>query len=209
MSDFLAVLDGMRQSDWIAQSGVSRSQAFLLIKGLGIQTELRKVPGVRKPQPYIVHQDLNRLDAAARKLRDGLPLKDLLAELGLNSPAPSQALVVQDRPKVLPWSHAYKLPGEPLKLAKQLKEAAELGLPLTNDEMAAVLGRAEMKPHLDGSSPRPGFTIHRQEHHGKPYWTVQCGTVSHSPGLRATNVGFQTQATAASLQWTKPVAANL
>lgn len=208
MSDFLAVLDGMRQSEWIAQSGISRSQAFLLIKGLRIQTELRKVPGVRKPQPYIVHEDLQRLNGAARKLADGLPLKDLLAELGVDSPAPSAALVVQDRPQPIDWVKAMAPPADPLKLAKQLKEASELGLPLTNDEMAAVLGRTEMKPHLDGASPRPGFTIHRQEHNGRPYWTVRCQTVSDSPALRPVSVGFQTQPTAALLQWTKPVASR-
>ena len=53
-----------------------------------------------------------------------------------------------------------------------LKEAAQLGVPLTNQEMANVLGRSEMKPNMHGTEPRPGFRLERQEHNGKPFWTV-------------------------------------
>ena len=62
---------------------------------------------------------------------------------------------------------------DPLALAKRLAEAAALGVPLTNGEMAQVLGRSSITPKHDGTSPRPGFTLHRQEHNGTPFWTVE------------------------------------
>ena len=62
---------------------------------------------------------------------------------------------------------------DPLALARRLADAASLGVPLTNSEMAQVLGKASIGPKHDGSSPRPGFTIHRQEHNGTPFWTVE------------------------------------
>jgi len=37
----------------------------------------------------------------------------------------------------------------------------DLGVPLTNREMAEVLGVGSISKERDGSSPRPGFTLHR------------------------------------------------
>ena len=62
---------------------------------------------------------------------------------------------------------------DPLVLARRLADAASLGVPLTNSEMATVLGRSTIGPKQDGWSPRPGFTLHRQEHNGSPFWTVE------------------------------------
>ena len=72
---------------------------------------------------------------------------------------------------------------DPLALARRLADAASLGVPLTNSEMAQVLGKASIGPKHDGTSPRPGFTIHRQDHNGTPFWTVEraSGGVSASP----------------------------
>lgn len=63
-------------------------------------------------------------------------------------------------------------PQDPLALAKRLADAAQLGVPLTNAEMAAVLGRASVSPKHNGTSPRPGFTLERIEHNGAPFWMV-------------------------------------
>ena len=190
----LAVLDGMRQSEWIAQSGLSRSQAYLLIKELGIKSELRKVPGVRKPQPFLTNEDVALLTPQAVKLADGMPLKQLVSELGLDRPKPSSALAVQDGPGMADLIKVMAPPADPLKLAKQLKEAADLGVPLTNQEMATVLGRSEVKPDMDGYSPRPGYVIHRIEHNGRPYWTVRAQTVQDSPALRPVGFGLAADA---------------
>jgi hypothetical protein len=91
---------------------------------------------------------------------------------------------------------------DPLALARRLADAASLGVPLTNSEMAQVLGRASIGPKQDGSSPRPGFTIHRQEHNGTPFWSVEraVGAVSaHSVPSRqqlggAVGIGFDVAA---------------
>jgi len=61
---------------------------------------------------------------------------------------------------------------DPLALARRLVDAADLGVPLTNREMAEVLGVGSMNKTRDGSAPRPGFTIHRLEHNGTPFWSV-------------------------------------
>jgi len=51
---------------------------------------------------------------------------------------------------------------------RRLVDAADLGVPLTNREIAEVLGVGSISKDRDGSSPRPGFTIHRLEHNGTP-----------------------------------------
>ena len=64
---------------------------------------------------------------------------------------------------------------EPLAVPKALAEAADLGVPLTNAEMAAVLGRTgkEVDERWHNDSPRPGFVLKRDLHHGKVFWTVE------------------------------------
>ena len=61
---------------------------------------------------------------------------------------------------------------DPLALARRLVEAADLGVPLTNQEMAEVLGLSTISKDKDGTSPRPGFTLQRTEHNGQPFWSV-------------------------------------
>lgn len=92
---------------------------------------------------------------------------------------------------------------DPLALARRLVEAADLGVPLTNQEMAEVLGLSSIGKDKDGTSPRPGFTIKRTEHNGQPFWTVvrqgasaPVSTSSPTGQGQERQVGF---ATAASL----------
>ena len=63
----------------------------------------------------------------------------------------------------------------PLVPAELLKKAAELDVPLTNNEMAAVLGftSRRMRTRHDGMEPRPGYRIRRTVHNAKPFWTVE------------------------------------
>ena len=91
---------------------------------------------------------------------------------------------------------------DPLALARRLADAAALGVPLTNSEMAQVLGRASIGPKQDGTSPRPGFTIHRQEHNGTPFWSVEragaaavtAASVPSRQQGRADGIGFDVAA---------------
>jgi hypothetical protein len=61
---------------------------------------------------------------------------------------------------------------DPLALARRLVEAADLGVALTNQEMAEVLGLSSITKDKDGTTPRPGFTLQRVEHNGQPFWMV-------------------------------------
>jgi hypothetical protein len=91
---------------------------------------------------------------------------------------------------------------DPLALARRLVEAADLGVPLTNQEMAEVLGLTSMNKDKDGSSPRPGFVIQRIEHNGTPFWSVLRSIGSSAPVTSASvpgsaadrKVGFSTAA---------------
>lgn len=65
-------------------------------------------------------------------------------------------------------------PADPLRRARALAEAAELGVPLSSPELAEVLGMspATVSSWPDGHSPRPGFTLHRQKLGAAVWWTV-------------------------------------
>ena len=183
------VLDGLRLSDWIEQAGISRSAGYELLKLTQIEPEPRKVPGSRKPVSHLTPEQLTVLEPLARQLADGATMTQIRQQLGQsgtvsNNPGPS-GIVPANSPKqsgIVPadlaqlftaMSEARKEPADPLALARRLADAASLGVALTNSEMAQVLGRASIGPKQDGSSPRPGFTIHRQEHNGTPFWSVE------------------------------------
>ena len=64
-------------------------------------------------------------------------------------------------------------PADPLLQARRLKEAADLGVWLSNAELASVLGMAEstLRDKSHDYSPRPGFQLEkRQEKPGSPVW---------------------------------------
>lgn len=79
---------------------------------------------------------------------------------------------------------------DPLALARRLVEASNLGVPLTNQEMAEVLGVSSVSKDKDGSSPRPGFTLQRIEHNGTPFWMVH--RASAGAPVTATSLPTQT-----------------
>ena len=193
MTDAISVLDGLRLSDWIEQSGISRSRAYELLKVLNIELESRRVPGSRKPVSFLSNEDLELLNPLAQQMASGLTLTEIKKKITVpNNPAPSE-MVVQNNPgsselsipqleilttALQAWvaSQPALLQAapepDPLVLARRLKEASQLGVPLCNQEMAKVLGRSEMKPHMHGTEPRPGFRLERQVHNDKPFWTV-------------------------------------
>jgi len=53
-----------------------------------------------------------------------------------------------------------------------------------------VLGVSSMSKGRDNPSPRPGFTLHRLEHNGTPFWTVprNTGSPPHQRRARKTTV---------------------
>ena len=183
MTDAISVLDGLRLSDWIEQSGISRSRAYELLKVLNIELESRRVPGSRKPVSFLSNEDLELLNPLAQQMASGLTLTEIKRRITVpNSPASSE-MVVQNNPgpselsipqleQIIEFLAPAAPAPDPLVLARRLKEASQLGVPLSNQEMN-VLGRSEMKPSMHGGTePRPGFRLERQKHDGKPFWTV-------------------------------------
>ena len=74
-------------------------------------------------------------------------------------------------------------PADPLRRAKALADAAELGVALSSPELAEVVGMspATVSSWADGHSPRPGFTLRREKAGAAVWWTVerQSDTVSN------------------------------
>jgi hypothetical protein len=89
-------------------------------------------------------------------------------------------------------------PADPLLQARRLKEAADLGVWLTNGEMAEVIGMAEstLRDKSHDYSPRPGFQLERRQDAkgGAIWWRVrqEGGSVTPLPTSGATSrpVGF-------------------
>ena len=71
-------------------------------------------------------------------------------------------------------SAAQQAPSDPLKVARALVEAADLGVALNTRELAEALGFSPetVGSWKDGHSPRPGFTLHRQKAGNTVWWTV-------------------------------------
>jgi hypothetical protein len=88
-------------------------------------------------------------------------------------------------------------PVDPLQQARRLKEAADLGIWLSNAEMAEVIGMAESTLRDKGHDycPRPGFRLERkQDSRGGAIWwrAVQEGAAALASTSPATSrpVGF-------------------
>ena len=87
-------------------------------------------------------------------------------------------------------SAAQQAPSDPLKVARALVEAADLGVALNTRELADALGFSPetVGSWKDGHSPRPGFTLHRQKVGNAVWWTVtRMGQSSHISASSTTN----------------------
>lgn len=85
-------------------------------------------------------------------------------------------------------------PVDPLRRAKALAEAAELGVPLSSLELAEALGMspATVSSWPDGHSPRPGFTLRREKAGAAVWWTVerQGAPIGNVRAIGGRTVGF-------------------
>ena len=83
---------------------------------------------------------------------------------------------------------------DPLRRAKALAEAAELGVALSSHELADVFGMspATVSSWTDGHSPRPGFTLRREKAGTAVWWTVerQGAPISNVRAVGGRTVGF-------------------
>ena len=86
-------------------------------------------------------------------------------------------------------------PVDPLRLARALAEAADLGVPLSNQELAAVTGfsAGTVSGWKDGHSPRPGFNLRREKAGAAVWWTVERAPSSQARALPSTSHGTSRQ----------------
>lgn len=180
----IATLDAIRLSDWIDSSGLSRSTAYELLKLLQIEPEARRVPTSRKPVSHLSAEQIQQLQPWANELASGTSLPQIRERLG-------QSEIVQDRgPKQSQIVPADQLVAalaaiagqqqqapapDPLRTAKALTEAAELGVALSTTELAGVLGMAvgTVRALADGHCPRPGFLLRREKAGNAIWWIVE------------------------------------
>ena len=185
-------LDGIRLTDWIEQAGLSRSTAYELLKLLGIEPEARRVPTIRKPVSHLSGEQIEQLLPWVQEIRDrGVSLPQIRDRLGRiqtvpddrpgqldtipdNSPGQTQIVPVDLVTALAAIASQQQQPVDPLRCARALAEAAQLGVALSASELAGVLGLspATVSSWPDGHSPRPGFVLRRQKAGAAVWWTV-------------------------------------
>ena len=179
MTAFIDVIpeDLKRFSEWHEEAGISRSMAYELLKMVKVTPVQRRIPGSKKPASFLTQEHLAQLAQPLELLNQGWTIPMLKEAKEKNDaaqaisdivPTPSTDIVA--RPSQTPEPKR-----EPLAIPRALAEAADLDVPLSNAEMAAVLGLSgtELDKSWDGDSPRPGFVLNRLEHRRRIFWTVK------------------------------------
>jgi hypothetical protein len=186
-----AELDGIRLTDWIEQAGLSRSTAYELLKLLGIEPEARRVPTSRKPVSHLSGEQIEQLLPWVQEVQSGTTLPQIRDRLGRNqtipddrpgqldtipdnSPGQNQIVPVDLVTALAAIASQQQQAVDPLRCARALAEAAQLGVALSASELAGVLGLspATVSSWPDGHSPRPGFVLRRQKAGAAVWWTV-------------------------------------
>lgn len=134
-----ATAAGSLFSDWIAQRGVSKSTAYGWRSALGIEPERRRV-GTRV-EVWLSEAQVQLLDAYGAALARGLSAADALAAVGapVDSSGPSGIVPVESGGLSPVDSDGVQLRRLQARLAA-LRDAVELGAPLSTAEVAVLLG---------------------------------------------------------------------
>lgn len=165
--------------------GLSRNAVKNRAKALGIKLRRPSHNETTWPAEFLeAGQDLDRWIKDGNALSDHPAVSKVPALTAAPSAAPLAAVKPQASDLVVlleAVSDISKSPAitDPLATAQGLAAAADNELALTSKEMADLLGRRSLSPSDDGSSPRPGFIIHRIQHRTKKankglsnFWTV-------------------------------------
>ena len=168
----------------VTPNTVSRRIAFLGIKPIR-QGNFR----------FITADQLDLADQLQQHVLSGKPMDAFPRPDGEAAPLtrtkqkddPTAALVAAMAAQLRP-------PTDPLVAARRLKEAADLGVWLSNVEMAETLGVADttMRNYQDGHCPRPDFKLEKlKDGAGLIWWRVihLAGTISTLPAT-SRRVGF-------------------
>lgn len=191
----IAEIDAVPLRDWIEATGLSRSTAYELLRLLQIEPEARRVPTSRKPVSHLSADQLQQLQPWAQQIASGATLPQIRDRLGRNDTIqdqrPGQNDTIQDssakQSGIVPvdqltaalvaiaGQQQQAQPLDPLRCARALAEAAELGVALSSAELAGVVGMspATVSSWPDGHSPRPGFTLRRQKAGAAVWWLVE------------------------------------
>jgi hypothetical protein len=212
--ELVGALDAIRVTDWLDAVGISRSTAYELFKLLGIEPEARRVPGIRRPASHINAEQMEVLAPWVSEIKRGATLPAIRKTLGQNGNVLDDSLgqngsVLDEQSKLVAGSVDYTaeiisaalakytvaLPtpeADPLRRAKALAEAADLGIALTTAEMADVLGMAvgTVRGLPDGHQPRPGFTLRRQKNGNAVWWNVERSSIAAVGSTETRPVGF-------------------
>jgi hypothetical protein len=181
--------------------GISRNALKARSKALGIELQ-RKGPTLTTwPGDRVADGD--RLDAHCK---EGGSLASFPGAVSVTPQASSDSSQLAVTPQgvtdgsqlaVLAAAVAAAMPTapiDPLRRAKALAEAAELGVALSSLELADVLGMspATVSSWPDGHSPRPGFTLRREKAGAAVWWMVerQGAPISNVRAIGGRTVGF-------------------
>ena len=188
----IAELDAIRLSDWIDATGLSRSTAYELLNLLKIEPTPKRVPTSRKPVSHLSRQQVEQLNPWAQQLADCCTLPQIRDRLGqsdtvrdgakqsgiVRDSATQSGIVPAEQMVAMAAAMAAAMPSapvDPLRRAKALADAAELGVALSSAELADVLGMAAVTVSSwpSGHSPRPGFVLIRcKQKPGSPIWWI-------------------------------------
>lgn len=180
-------------SKWgVTANTVSRRLAYLGIKPIR-QGNFRFLTSDQLHQADALHDHVLQgkpMETFPKPTPDGLAVMPRAAKQS-QPDSSAMALVAAMAAKLAP-------PVDPLQQARRLKEAADLGVWLSNAELAAVLGMAEstLRDKSHDYSPRPGFSLERRQDSkgGSIWWRVkQEGggvTALSTSGATSRPVGF-------------------
>ena len=152
---------------------LSRNAVKNRAKALGIKLRRPSHNVTTWPAEFIeAGQDLDRWIKDGNALADHPAVSKAPTLAAVPSPAPLATVKAQASDLVAlleAVSSISESPAitDPLATAQGLAAASDNELALTSKEMADLLGRRSLSASDDGSSPRPGFTIHRIQHRTK------------------------------------------
>lgn len=172
----------------ITANTVSRRLAFLGIKPIR-QGNYRFLTPEQLEQAQALHDHI-----LSGKPQDTFPVAQsgqVTRQVNAGSQVTRQAVGLEQLAALIAQQSAsQQAPSDPLKVARALVEAADLGVALSTRELADALGFSPetVGSWKDGHSPRPGFTLHRQKAGNAVWWTVKrMGQSSRISGSSTTN----------------------
>ena len=137
----LAMDGGLSFAEWIDREGLSKSTGYKYATALAVRRPLRLNPATGRREPWLLQADAELMTAYARALREGAKPAEALALVGrgalvpttpattpAESTEPADSADDRDRLELLS-----------LRLGA-LRDAVELGAPLSRADAAALLG---------------------------------------------------------------------